>query len=817
MAAAGIEIDNDEEEDAGDAAAPPGGPDGIIDGGVANGALLSSSSPGGTEGGGNGATRKSSNDCDLVLLIECVESLDDLLPSNPIARPSVTVSVGLDKNTRLSAVFSRYCDFINENQPATQLSQIRRDTPRRGVDPSITPSIRPSDLEFLHCTLLSPAETAESSALMKNDRIRVRKSRSDQRESLLERDRLQRESDREYFAKLRSLLPERGTTGIGCGDVVTLDCRGKITDGNGLGQGVLRTGVRAHASVLRRRCKWLGRIVDCAREERERRGVLAVPSDATAAAVARGVPTIGGGGMLDARVGPAAVDRAARPEQRTIVRSDSGSPELDTAAVADDDDDGIEALPYPAGARRAGASGESGAGNGGGPTRAAEIEIDDDDEEQARPRVKTARSVSAGSSASSGLGEGSSSPLVVPSSAAPPAGAIVRDDTLWVTLPHPPEAVKLLLEYCYTNRVVPLGHDAFVQSSKSGVDPVTGKPLGPIPPYSSASVGGARGSGRGWPNDGAPTVSLPVALAGLALAEEASMPRLSLMCEIAASRLVTSSTVLEALAACTAQQKRTGNKLPRLRRAAMAHVFGRGRRGVAELTRAPTFKRGLEERRDLVVPSLLIGTMEIVPDGASSPGSSALLRGGPLAIGSGISRANGGGGGLSGRKRDMGEMTRQFFETLDQEDLFSREMERKKRRSERRAAARGGGIGVGIPADFGAGGGGDRGNNGAVIGGEDEDGCLDCNATAKMRLLNAYSALSASNTRQMRGVSGGTGGLFTVRRSEGGLGGCGTEFGRSYGSRRGAAGGVGGGTGRSGGRSRRRGSSGSGGRRSSST
>ena len=72
-------------------------------------------------------------------------------------------------------------------------------------------------------------------------------------------------------------------------------------------------------------------------------------------------------------------------------------------------------------------------------------------------------------------------------------------------------------------------------------------------------------SKKDWPDGsdgkrGHPTIPLSVALAGIQLAEEAQIPRMSLMCEVAASQLVSRRSVLDALALCNAQQQRTGTE-----------------------------------------------------------------------------------------------------------------------------------------------------------------------------------------------------------------------------------------------------------------
>jgi hypothetical protein len=133
-------------------------------------------------------------------------------------------------------------------------------------------------------------------------------------------------------------------------------------------------------------------------------------------------------------------------------------------------------------------------------------------------------------------------------------------DLVWVTIPnHPPEAVKLLLEYCYTNSVIPLGQEAFEVAWSSSHEEGSSQ---------------ARPHSRQWPDKRKhPRVSFATALAGISLAEEASLPRLSLMCEVAACSLLESSNIVEALSMCTRQDQLTGNPLKRLRTAAMTIVL----------------------------------------------------------------------------------------------------------------------------------------------------------------------------------------------------------------------------------------------------
>jgi len=528
--------------------------DGSLDGGVA------------VPPNADGQTKRPS-ECDLMLYLDCMETLDDVAPSHSILQPGNIVAIGLDKNTKLSAVFQRFCDFLNEQYPMAKMER--------------------SDFDFFHCNVLKGGDTAETAALMKNDHIEVRKNRKDEREADAEEYRVQREMDRDYFRSMRLLLPD--TLGSKTCDVV-LDCRGKLVDEKGLNQEVLRTDVRGHSSLLTKRCKWLGDIIQNAREELDRQSVVTVPEQENHMA-----------------------DGVARLPAADSVRED-------------DEDDGIEALPYALEHNEVEAN-----------RSAAEIENDEDDDDDVKMPPTRRESSDIFASRSSGGG----------------------GNLLWVTISnHSPDAVRLLLEYCYTNRVVPLGQDAFLKACLTTSDRDKRNPLkpfsGPVAPFHNHSS-----RTRGWPNDGMPTVSFAVALAGIYLAEEASMSRLSLMCEVAASELVKPSNVVEALSRCTAQEKLTGNPLPILRNAAMSVLFENGTPGVEAMCRTPTFQRALKEKTVSIVPSLLVGTMEAVTPEKKNKNLTA------------------------GCKRELSQESTALFDECDKDDAFQRDMERRKRRAER--------------------------------------------------------------------------------------------------------------------------------------
>lgn len=159
-----------------------------------------------------------------------------------------------------------------------------------------------------------------------------------------------------------------------------------------------------------------------------------------------------------------------------------------------------------------------------------------------------------------------------------------------VTLDHAPHAVKILLEYCYTNRVVELGYEAFRKASVSNNNYQE-----PVPPFAR----------REWPGHGFPQVAFDVLMAAMHLAIEADMPRLALMCEVAASLGVSRHTATEALQSCQRVQAERGRELTFLRRAAMEEVIRN------KLVLQPTFREALRGNSDLV-PLLLQGTKEMV-------------------------------------------------------------------------------------------------------------------------------------------------------------------------------------------------------------
>jgi hypothetical protein len=522
-----------------------------------------------------------------LLYFQCSEALDHI-PNHPILRPGQIVSIGLDKNTKLSAVFQRYVEFCNISST------------------SVTNRVSVSDLEFVHMQVLSGGDTTEASALMKNDKITVRKIRTMEREAENERSKIQREADKNFFAQMRQLLPDLG--GGKTADVI-FDCQGKLVDESGRNQQVLSTTVRGHSVLIAKRCPWLGAIIDKAKREAEHKVSRSTTPDEEK--------------QRDEEEGNSVEDEDADDEEERPTKFQRVESDVKEDPAEEGDDRSIDMVFDRNNARRAASAGA---------TAIEDDEEEDDednnggnhDQQHMRPE----------------------SPVIAKQQQQNQLGS----ELLWVMLPnHSPEAVKLLLEYCYTNRVIPLGQDAFVQSCKTKPH----KQSGPVAPFHNHSSGA-----RKWPNNGLPTVSFSVALAGISLAEEAGLRRLSLQCEIAASQLVSSANVVEALSMCTTQKQKTGNPLTKLQTAAMDVVLHSGSRGKMEIGRLPSFRNALEEKAALIVPALLTGTMEAVSEFEKTrAGKKHLL--------------------ASNNKKPV------TFDDLDHEDSCKRERERRKRRMQR--------------------------------------------------------------------------------------------------------------------------------------
>jgi len=586
------DVDREDDEDDDDIAmdADEDDDDDVIDGGDATGK----------------GSEQAASSCNMFVLIECVEKFG--YEDHPIYQPGVTVSIGLDKTTRLSAVFNRYVQFSNESFG----------------DNNSKPLIEASDLEFIHCSVLQPSDTAETAALMKNDRIKVHRVREKERRAKADWVKSQRDSDRDYFSQMRHLQPDFNLSFLKC-DVV-FHCRGRMKDDKGYKQEVLTTFVKGHCALLSSRNDWLSYQISNAR-------AVAKASAAEAAAVAAACNRRGNNIINEEDDGivihPNNRHRVMRIGMLNLNNNGNGNNGNAVQIIDNDgDDNDIPNLnpPMPRGAENIPIA------------NAVEVDDDEDDDNERGININmrnhgidenggdghrndgiqihNIQDVSADEDSSSqaavvdgsGSGDNGSSPRSIPY-----VGGNFPN-TLRVTLSHPPEAVKLLLEYCYTNRVVPLGQSAFVKSYKptdlAEIDASLVPHTGPVSPFPH----NAPGMRCSWPNNGFPTVNLQVAMAGIQLAEEASLPRFSLMCEIAASQLVTDTTALEALALCEQQFRDSGNGLKHLRKIVMQSILGRGMSGIRDLSSIPSFKRTLSERRDVVVPSMMKGLMETVND-----------------------------------------------------------------------------------------------------------------------------------------------------------------------------------------------------------
>lgn len=460
-----------------------------------------------------------------TLFLTCTESLPNY-PDHPVLSPGTTVQIGLDKPVKLCEVFKRYVDFCNEQYPSQKVDV--------------------NDLEFYHTQLLNGHDTAEVAALMKNDRISVRREQSNERLDEEVWNRLQREIDQLYFRQLRDMIPiaEYNFTSLPDFADVVLDCRHSLIPDS-------VSSIYCHSFMICKRCPWLNRMILAARQEQARSSVVTLPN-------------IKG------------------------VEDDDHSVELVHHNKIDLPDVSL---------------------------MAAKIENDDED-----------------------LNEGNSLAAQTQNAS----------NILWIEInDHPPEAIKILLEYCYTNRVENVGYEAFLHSCRT--KPQYKKMQGPVPPFSQ----------RRWPNNGEPTITFDVAIAGIRLAEEANMPRLSLMCEIAAAQLVDHSNAVDALVLCEEQRQLSGNALSRLRKATMELVLISYQLGNDNLA---SLKDALKTKSSLLIPPLITGTMEAVEAGEKR-----------------MRHLNVSSMHFT-EKRDWQTIIRPYFEKIDSLDAKARERERRKRR-----------------------------------------------------------------------------------------------------------------------------------------
>jgi len=465
--------------------------------------------------------------------------------------------------------------------------------------------------------------------------------------------RAKRSSDQLYFEQLKNMMPdkmpvwmmENNYSGAG-GGVVVFCCSGRIRDERGYRQNVLMSNVKGNERVLGKRCQWLREKIETARREyranimrdrememrereiREREMVRDRGEDGDEDMLFEAQQRQVGHGNGNGNNNGNNINIIVRNGNGNAVPvDDDGVVNVNNVNGNMDMDMGNDANVVRANVNAVEDDEEEDHGNGNGngndnndnPRRMnVNMGIHNIQEESADESDKEGDDDVNGNRNGNGNGNGNN-PNAVPMDGANDAQRRRQRSNptqpVQVVLDHPPEAVKLLLEYCYTNRVIALGQKAFNKSYKpvdpNSVDPLLADLCGPVSPFS-----GPKGGRPSW-GDGdttkKPTVSLSVALAGIQLAEEANMPRLSLMCEIAASEMVTDHSALEALALCEQQSRLSGNRLAHLRKSVMLyHVLGCGKKGVEKLSNMSSFKRTLREKSDDVVPSLMMGVMEAV-------------------------------------------------------------------------------------------------------------------------------------------------------------------------------------------------------------
>ena len=486
------------------------------------------------------------------------------------------VSIGLDnKGTKMLSVFMHYCKFVTKSN-----------------DP-----VEYDDLEFVHNDVLSSNDTAEGCAIMKGDRIFVRKQRKHLRKQQEILVQAQQESDKDYLKQVRGLFLESvnassaldGFPPSAGGPNLVLECRPYLEVGQ---RGVLNHFIKAHEAIVAKRCPWLKDKIKQARQD------LALARSVRESAAREA----GERRYSESRVVtiPDVLDRESSSASRNPKHDHIQNNQLDRLdphfnptrrdrrKAHDDDDDDENAVMHLENDAQNGQIIQGQQARGHQPPNIEHFhQIDDnDDENESIKGGDDLDDYDASHVRNQSNDDNTSFDLLNESRLEG------QSDMVWLSLKnHPPEAVKLLLEYCYTNRVVSLGKEAFTQASTKTA----------VMPYQSTLK---------WPNHGQPTVSMTVTLAGIALAEEAKMPRLSLMCEIAASHLVNDANVLDALSSCTQQMQTTGNRLNILRKKAMDYLLYVPL--LNELGETKKWLHQLKERREFVVPALLQGAEEML-------------------------------------------------------------------------------------------------------------------------------------------------------------------------------------------------------------
>lgn len=496
-----------------------------------------------------------------TLYFVCPEAI---VADHPVLKGRTVVQIGMKKQSFLNVVFKRFVDYCNEKLASSSLS---------------SSTIALADLEFVHATVLNGDDNAEGAALMKNDRITVRREQEDDRCATAKHAREQRDSERYYFEQFAGLVVQRPLLlpAAAQGPVddmadVILNCQQGGSSLNGL--------VHCHSFMIRARCAWLWGLIEDARKlENGRQSVLTLPVD-------------------------------AEDHEHDCADNDDN-----------DDDDGriVDIKNYqPVKVEESPA--------------AAHIESDEDDRAGVRDHA-TDHSVTH------------------------------APNKVWVNVPYSAEAVRILLEYCYTNRVFCLGLEAFSKACKK--QSIFKKNTGPVPPITMRH--------NKWPNMGVSTVTMATALEATRLAHVAGFPRLALMCEVAASNHVTFDNVVEALIACETIETEYGSPLVHLRKIAMRILIQTDYDfdgGVGDF-----LKYALKEKGSLLVPTLLAGTNQLL-EASHEDQKNKHSSQSPISVSARTATPR--------NKRDWKTSVYSNLEKFDRADALERARERKRRRKLKR-------------------------------------------------------------------------------------------------------------------------------------
>jgi len=596
--------------------------EGVIDGGIAYMPNdKSNSSSNNNNNNNNNNNRNPSEPRRRTADCDLIICIENLEALVPKLKVGTKISIGMEKATKIGKLIEQYIYNVNLQSSHNELIQL-------------------TEVEFVHNDIFSYEDvrdmTADQCALMKGDVVQVRRNRSVERAKLAEIGRRQEEMDRTYFQDLKCGLMDGEWADI------TLDCRGTVN-----GQEVLNTLVRAHSSVLSLRCDWFRDLISKQRIVAEEVRLERERNVQPAICIEEEMP------LNEKNDNQCDNDHDMDHEfmrRNSNEASPGGLPKRLHADISNHDSSSLPRREV------------SHASTCNGNKEAVVVMQDDEEMDMATPL---------GYSCYNNINNHSSSNNY-------------NNKLLRVPIVHhSPGVVKLLLEFLYTNRCVPLGYEAFVAGSRSrAVNPH------PVPRTYSAYGNNKR---TAWPNRGEPMLTMDMALAAITLGEEAGVNQFTLMCEVAASQLITHHNVLDALSKCTSQAHKSGNKLNILRKSAASYLL---RKPVLdELSKSRLFLKNLTEKREHVVPALLHGTRESVV-------SSGQLLGAKNGNGSHSSsnqgnnqhyqhRADGNGnaGGTSNRRnnssaeRNEQMMQYQFF-SQDASDRMDRRLEREKWRNE---------------------------------------------------------------------------------------------------------------------------------------